>query len=139
MLGDGCDSNCAVETPPRGCRLIAGLGRLVSRCPGRVPSIFGRDLCARWGGDLLTLHNFDENDRVWQYVATFGEDGWLGLNDISNEARFVWNGSPSSFRNWRQGEPDNAGGEDCVRMRWETGDWEIRSCRDDEVILCQKP
>jgi hypothetical protein len=139
VLGDGCDSSCAIETPPPGCRLITGLGRLVSYCPGRISWFEGRDLCSRWGGDLLTLHTGAENDRVWQYVATFGEDAWIGLNDRSDEGRFEWDGSSSNFRRWRRGEPDNNRDEDCVRMRWETGDWETRDCSDNEVILCQKP
>ncbi|XP_066842557.1 C-type lectin domain family 4 member G-like [Anser cygnoides] len=45
-------------------------------------------------------------------------DSWIGLHDRSTEGSFQWvDGSALSYRNWRWGQPDEAGGgEDCVAM-----------------------
>ena len=73
------------------------------------------------GGHLVTIDDAEENTWV---RATFSSLGgvqrrlWLGLTDRAQEGQFVWSsGSPSTYRNWLAGEPNNSGGnEDFVFM-----------------------
>lgn len=42
----------------------------------------------------------------------------MGLHDTVKEGKFTWiNGSPLTFQDWNNGEPNNSGGrEDCVHF-----------------------
>src|SRR5215471_8314375 len=72
------------------------------------------------GGHLATIRNQAENDWVWStFTALDGTNNlFIGLTDTGQEGNFFWiSGETSGFRNWRAGEPNNAGGEDYVLMR----------------------
>ncbi len=73
----------------------------------------------RWatnlGGHLATIN--DANEQSWVY-STFGNYGgtnrnlWIGLNDALAAGNYVWtSGQPSSYRNWRTGEPTDLNGD----------------------------
>ena len=60
---------------------------------------------------------------------------WIGLNDISSEGTFVWSdGSDALYRNWKVGEPNNHGSEDCVYYR-ENRNWNDLSCTRTRTCL----
>lgn len=68
------------------------------------------------GGHLATIRNQDEQDWVF---ATFSHYGgvnrllWIGLSDVGAEGEFSWaNGEPWTFADWRDGEPNNASGNE---------------------------
>ncbi len=71
------------------------------------------------GGHLTTINDLAENNWVWNRWGT-GHDLWIGLHDPivgdgsgpQHAANFVWaDGSPSPYRNWRPGEPNNSNGD----------------------------
>ena len=53
------------------------------------------------------------------FVASLtNEDIWLGGNDLSRDARWVWtDGSPFTYQNWGWREPNNFGVEECMELR----------------------
>ncbi|XP_063858534.1 uncharacterized protein LOC135099855 isoform X1 [Scylla paramamosain] len=68
-------------------------------------------------------------------------DAWIGLNDKNTEGNYVWtDGSPATFTEWFNGEPNNVKNEDCTEMRksmdfW----WNDSSCSNKKSVLCEKP
>jgi hypothetical protein len=75
------------------------------------------------GGNLVTIEDAAENS--WITINLVGSSPkWIGLNDAATEGVFVWtDGTPSAYRNWESGEPNNAGSiEDSVTIlsngRW---------------------
>ncbi|MEM7035751.1 MAG: HYR domain-containing protein [Bacteroidota bacterium] len=64
------------------------------------------------GGELLSINSAAENQWVAnQIMAGFV---WIGLNDVANEGSFEWsNGDAVTYTNWKNGEPNNAGGACC--------------------------
>ena len=53
-----------------------------------------------------------------QFGAVGENNGWIGLNRLSVADGHVWSDkSPFEFYNWREGEPNDAlGQESCVSM-----------------------
>lgn len=79
------------------------------------------------GGDLASIDDAAENTWVRTNVATNNTKPYIGLNDASNEGTLVWSdGSTSTYRNWRVGEPANTAAKDFVRYdSTVAGTWEI--------------
>ncbi|XP_069651824.1 C-type lectin domain family 4 member G-like [Haliaeetus albicilla] len=66
-------------------------------------------LCQERGAQLAVIGDPQEQ----AFLAGFSppHDSWIGLHDRSTEGSFQWvDGSPSTYRNWRWGQPDEAGG-----------------------------
>jgi hypothetical protein len=79
------------------------------------------------GGHLATIRNADENAWVLlTFAPIFGNaDLFIGLTDRAHEDTFVWiSGETNSYRHWKSGEPNNAGGnEDRVAIDTTNGRW----------------
>ena len=53
---------------------------------------------------------------------------WLGVSDIVKEKDWVWeSGSPVSWSNWAQGQPNGGRDQNCVYMD-SRGDWFDTDC-----------
>ena len=93
-----------------------------------------RDICLAWGGDLATVTSLEENTLMYNTI-TAGDDCWMGLSDINNENTFVWaDGSSSTYRYWRIGQPSNGEGvEDCVGT-WIDEHWNDYLC--NSLLYC---
>ena len=69
----------------------------------------------------------------------------MGLHDFVQEGTFllVSNLQTPLFTRWAPGEPNNMatreGGEDCVLMRADTGEWDDFWCDDTHVaaVVCE--
>lgn len=79
------------------------------------------------GGDLASIENAAENTWVRANVVGNNSKPYIGLNDAAVEGTLVWsNGSSSTYRNWRPGEPSNSVNKDYVRYDSSVeGTWEI--------------
>ena len=71
------------------------------------------------GGYLVVVDDAQENqwlrDNVDQDYRW--ESFWIGYDDADVEGDFVWaNGSDSTYENWNNGEPNNAGNEDYTEL-----------------------
>ena len=80
--------------------------------------------CIELGGNLASIESSQENQYILQNLGGYIRSNcWIGLNDIDreagrNQADFKWiDGSRSTFRNFRSGEPNDAdNSEDCVHL-----------------------
>lgn len=79
------------------------------------------------GGDLCTVNDAAENTWLRTNVVGSGSKPYIGLNDAGTEGTFAWaDGSGSTYRNWRAGEPSNTATKDYVRFDGTTqGTWEV--------------
>ena len=91
------------------------------------------------GGYLLTINSEAENTWVKDNLGDYKWDSyWLGLNDINEEGTFVWdNGSESTYSNWWQGEPNNAGDEDVVAFNAYEGKWNDLPSQDGRFFIIE--
>ncbi|MBN94792.1 MAG: lectin, partial [Deltaproteobacteria bacterium] len=66
---------------------------------------------------------------------------WHGLNDRQQEGQWAWtDGSPVDFEAWGEGEPNNAGTEDCAHIAyWSEGRWNDLHCEAVASYICQLP
>ena len=94
-------------------------------------------------GYLATITSAEENDYV---SARLGDAGWMGASDSGTEGDWKWVGGPesgtsfwngdssgtvvgSNYSNWGDGEPNNAGDEDCTQfLSGGTGKWNDLPC-----------
>jgi len=102
--------------------------------------------CAEKGGHVASIRDNEEN---WFFRRVMGYKGvtgniWLGFTDNENisssasEENFVWtDGSPVSYTNWANNEPNDWGpGEDCT-FTGRTGLWNDISCANRARFACQ--
>ena len=65
------------------------------------------------GGHLVTINDAAENQWVFDTFGNFGgenHDLWIGGTDQENEGIWRWiSGSPRTYSNWNEGEPNNGG------------------------------
>jgi len=84
-------------------------------------------------GDLKTsFRSFFKGQRA-------GDRFWISLTDAGSNGSWYWdsNGSPLSFANWRAGEPNNLGVEQCAEIRANERDWNNSNCNDANKYVCE--
>ena len=84
--------------------------------------------CREMGGRLAEVRSQAENEFLTNFVRGKGSDGiWIGARDEDREGEWVWSdGSPVDYRNWADGQPNNAGGAENFAMllvRDNNGKW----------------
>ena len=92
-------------------------------------------------GKMYEPRNFEESIKISvEGNNKFSQDDWwIGVNDIHEEGKFVFDsdGSPISFPStWHD---ENSNNEDCVLVFTEPKKWQIHSCFDDHQVgtLCE--
>lgn len=119
--------------------------------------------CMNHGQVLVRVESESESAFVYQSLNESDGSGdvWMGATDQEDEDQWSWavssdpddwvlfydadEGTPvdGAFIDWRQGEPNNMGGEDCgVFEDQEDGTWlwDDRSCSTDfERLVCEDP
>ena len=85
-----------------------------------------RDTATDLGGYLVAIDSESENQFIRDQMESAGYNWnsvWIGYTDETNEGIFEWaNGSQSTYENWQNGEPNNAGGEDYTELM-SNGKW----------------
>jgi mannose receptor, C type len=94
------------------------------------------------GVHLATISSATEQDAIWAYYGSLFL--WIGLNCIATHASsgttgevWVWaDGSTSTYRNWRSGEPNNYdNNEACVEYAYYL--WNDNNCANTHQYLCK--
>ena len=93
---------------------------------------------------MLTVGDAEENDWAFSLALSYGApfdgvDFWIGLNDVAQEGDWVWeDGSDVVFSVWADGEPDDAGNEDCAHFRTsELAGWRDLECSLESGYVCE--
>ncbi|XP_067687491.1 macrophage mannose receptor 1-like [Haliotis asinina] len=104
-----------------------------------------RAWCQKDDGDLLRISNTDILGFAKDHIDTSG-NWWVGLNDIKQEGVFVWldDKSPSGVIQWKPGEPNQDGNEDCVGLSMTFGQqlygkYNDFVCGSKLNFICAKP
>ncbi len=69
------------------------------------------------------------------------EAHWIGLNNMNEVGSYQWSdGTPMTFTNWRNGEPNNENDiENCVEMVASDGStWNDMPCNYTRGAICEK-
>ncbi|GAA6084605.1 C-type lectin domain family 4 member M-like [Tachysurus ichikawai] len=97
-----------------------------------------RQDCRKRGADLAIINTSEKRDFIVTQLSN--NEAWIGLSDRDREGVWKWvDGSPLTTRFWCQGEPNNAGDEDCA----ETGSpsrncWNDQPCQSQLIWICEK-
>lgn len=68
-----------------------------------------KNQCSSLNSDMLCVENSAQDSFLSAVMYGVGYSIWIGLNDISLEGTFEWEGScSSSYTNWGTGQPDNS-------------------------------
>ncbi|XP_073331713.1 type-2 ice-structuring protein-like [Pagrus major] len=78
--------------------------------------------CQTWGGNLASVHCFDEQhviqSMLLRQTLTYPL-AWLGGYDATQEGTWFWSdGTAFSFNYWSPGQPDNLANADCLLMNF---------------------
>jgi subtilisin-like proprotein convertase family protein len=127
----GAAGKCAMATPPAICSGVIA-GPAVNPANGHRYLLLnsnnwsGSEMWAQsLGAHLVTINDAAENNWIVTNFAAYNSvvrDLWIGLNDITQEANFVWtSGEPFIYSNWQTSplQPDNNApgpGEDWVHI-----------------------
>lgn len=143
ICGDGIDQDCngladdAPECPDCTEFLRDGHRYLVCTTPRSYAD--SRDRCREHGAEMWIADGEAESDWVVaQAIGLRWQDYWIGLDDIAVEDRFVWaDGIARPWTNWNDGEPNNAGEEDCTELRADSGRWNDLPCDIRRAVICE--
>ena len=108
-----------------------------------VPWFDARKSCTTIGGNLISIHSIEENNFVRQEISLISHSSaWIGLFNLnSTDHSYEWvDGSMVDFRNWGDGEPNNANsGENCTELVVASnGIWNDESCHVNRTYVCGK-
>ena len=101
--------------------------------------------CQSIGGKLFEPKSEKAYNEVIALAKAKGiSNFWLGIHDISNEGKFIYDsdGKDLVWTNWNTGEPNNwRNGEDCVRSDDRSAGkykWNDDKCDSKYSIICEK-
>ena len=120
-----------IVVPKSGCDLITESGVCVSFLTSRGSNwATARSECAKWGGDLASITNSNE-DRLFDSIASVRPTAcWIGFNDIEREGEWRWaDGTENSFTNWEPGNP-SSDKQDCGTKYWLGPKWDDDTCHE---------
>ncbi|MEZ4467226.1 MAG: C-type lectin domain-containing protein, partial [bacterium] len=146
VCGDGIDQDCSgfaddapdcpdcVERPAQG-------GGTWLICPRGRSFEQAEALCAEQGAALVRIDDARTNRALHAAaVAVRPVEYWIGLDDRAREGDFRWaDGTRPAFTAWAEGEPNNAGEEDCAHFWADRPQWNDAPCEAGLGALCLRP
>lgn len=145
ICGDGLDQDCngvaddAPECPD--CQEIARAGHRYLVCTTPRSYEASADRCREHGAEMWIADGPEES--AWVYAAAMAvraQDYWIGFDDRAREGTFVWpDGVERAYTDWNDGEPNNAGNEDCAQLRRDNGRWNDLPCDRRLAVICEDP
>lgn len=132
-----------------GCTCERRANRDFMFCGAAVTHAEAVELCATAGGTLVSIDDQEQNAWVGQRmdVAAAADDFWLSGTDIEDEGVWRWQdgrvffdatadaASGSPYVPWDEGQPNDLGGEDCMRLTG--GLWLDLDCSSELPFACQ--
>ena len=104
---------------------------------------------SNFGTGLATITSEEDNTEIYDLTvaADLKEQAWLGGSDSDTEGTWVWDDGTGNidnlYSNWAPGEPNNSGGQDCMKMYLiETdnpGKWDDTDCSKTHRFVCNYP
>ncbi len=141
---NAADDDCDAAIDEGGCSVSNATfdGHTYLFFPDEVTWAEAQATCTGFGYHLVDVRESSENVWIWSMAeATDATTGWwLGLSDTALEGRFAWEGgSPSTYTDWRPGEPnDYAGAEDCGAWADDgAGAWNDTRCAGTLPFICE--
>jgi len=102
--------------------------------------------CRKLGGNLACFANKEAEAAVvtqWKAVTdvnSWDAKLWFGASDAAKEGSWTCGGNGLAYTNWRSGEPNNVGGEDCAEVAKYGGyKWEDMKCTRQLPFVCSVP
>jgi len=100
--------------------------------------------CREQYTDLATVIDIEEMNRLMNTAQSssggYTQKAWIGLhNDLASSRKWEWSDqSDSKYRNWKQGQPDNVGGEqNCVATHLGNAAlWSDEQCSRELAFVC---
>ncbi|XP_046299806.1 CD209 antigen-like protein E isoform X2 [Marmota monax] len=94
--------------------------------------------CRDMGAHLVIINNAAEQRFLRYWDIRKSQRTWIGLSDHNNEGSWYWvDNTPLQLSYWKEGEPNNAGDEDCVELFVE--DWNDSKCTAQNFWICERP
>ncbi|XP_061825748.1 galactose-specific lectin nattectin-like [Nerophis lumbriciformis] len=151
MTGGNADAVVKVPSCPK------GFTRVDDRCFKFIHSertfADAQLTCECLGADLASVTSDVENEILLELITIAKGDRlactWIGYNDINTDGTFVWtDGTPRDFENFRNGEPNDNGPLDCVKINGDADAadpvlptvvfWDAVDCDEEHYFLCSK-
>ncbi|XP_078392154.1 CD209 antigen-like protein 2 [Cetorhinus maximus] len=94
--------------------------------------------CESQNSHFIIINTEQEQNFIKKSIENNPGDYWIGLTDRESEGNWKWvDGTPVSFTQWYQGEPNNwSGNENCAIIRM--NGWNDYSCTDQFPFICEK-
>lgn len=103
--------------------------------------------CANMGGYLAIIGSQAENSFLYEYIKSCGfKSAYFGLTDEAKEGTWMnVDGTPVSYTNWAQGEPNNESNEEDYGMfyykytsgQWNDGNFGHGTVGGDRSFICE--
>jgi hypothetical protein len=98
-----------------------------------------RASCQKNGYDLVTINSLGEEAFLDAEEYKHGNGlWWIGYTDQAYEGMWVWVDGTSGHTYWADGEPNNAGNEDCAIDNWYGERWNDGVCSNPLPFICER-
>ncbi|XP_051256194.1 ladderlectin isoform X2 [Dicentrarchus labrax] len=100
--------------------------------------------CQSLGANLASVQNIQEYHEIQRLITAASyqsKEAWLGGSDAQEERLWLWSdGSPFSYLNWCNGQPDNYRGQQhCLQMNFGADKcWDDVGCGVPRPFVCAK-
>ncbi len=144
ICGDFIDQDCngyADDSPEcPDCEEFLHDGRRYLVCTTPRPYVDAVERCREHGAEGWIPDGPREAQIITQRALQIrNQDYWIGLDDLEEEGTFAWpDGVERPWSNWNDGEPNNAGNEDCAHIWARNGRWNDLPCDRRQGIICEE-
>ncbi|KAM9449636.1 uncharacterized protein Hap1MRO34_022149 [Clarias gariepinus] len=98
-----------------------------------------RQDCTSKGTDLVIINSREKQEFILKLLGS--RQAWIGLSDRDREGEWKWvDGTRLTTAYWGDGEPNNAGDEDCAEVvgseNWRK--WNDKPCSHKNLWICEQ-
>ncbi|XP_072456996.1 CD209 antigen isoform X3 [Notamacropus eugenii] len=95
-----------------------------------------KEMCEAEDSNLVIINSSEEQKYLKQKTSS-NQRWWVGLSDKKKEGTWHWvDGTTLTQAFWNEGEPNNAGDEDCCEMI--SQGWNDAPCSKENYWICEK-